>query len=71
MRDTLLIWIAAGGSVAGFFVGLFAYRWKRRNPAAWMIYGVITFGFAAVILAVLPRLERRTREYERQVNWHR
>ena len=65
-----LILLAAAG--VGLAVGTLAFRWKRRNAAIWMILGTVTFGVAAVVLAGLPRLERRRLSGEREdsANWH-
>lgn len=74
MDTALLRWIMIlVAALCGFSVGWLAFYWKRRNSSAWMIYGALTFGAAAVILAFLPRLERRKLlpEAQRQQNWHR
>jgi MFS family permease len=69
MQRWLAILVAAA---AGLAVGTLAFRWKRRNSAIWMIYGAVTFGAAALVLAFLPRLERRhlSPRREDQANWH-
>ncbi len=71
MNVTLLPWLIALGATAGAIGGLFAFSWKRRNSAAWMLYGVVTCGGALILLALLPRLERRTLPTDRERNWHR
>ncbi len=64
-------WLLLAAAIAGIAVGMLAFRWKRRSSAVWMIYGAVTFGAAALILALLPRVERRTLLPDRDRNWHR
>lgn len=69
MLRWMLLLTAAGTGVA---VGVLAAHWKRRNGALWMIYGMVTFGAAGLVLAGLPRLERRRLPGVRDggANWH-
>ena len=71
MDGAVLQWLAGAGAAAGIGVGMLAFRWKRRSRVAWMIYGGVTFGAATLILAFLPRRERRDLSVQRHQNWHR
>lgn len=71
MESSILPWLVGLGVATGAIGGLFAYPWKRRNSVAWLIYGAVTCGGALILLALLPRLERRTVPTDRERNWHR
>lgn len=71
MDSAELRWMAITAVAIGVAVGMLAFRWKRRSTTVWTIYGMLTFGAAVVILALLPRLERRKLLPERERNWHR
>ena len=70
MEDSILPLLIFLGAAAGAIGGLFAYPWKRRNSGAWMLYGAVTFGAALILLALLPRLERRSPPIQHLRNWH-
>lgn len=70
MEPSNQAWVVAVGVAAGGVGGLFAHPWKRRNSIAWSIYGAVTCGAALILLALLPRLERRSLPANRERNWH-
>ena len=68
---TLKVIAGSAALLIGMSVGALAYYWKRRSSAIWTIFGALTFGAAVLVLALLPRRERRHLLPQRERNWHR
>lgn len=73
MNAATLALLAADAAI-GLLIGQLAFYWKRRSSIMWMIFGGLTFGAALLVLALLPRVERRSLSGEQprgEHNWHR